>query len=106
MYAIRSYYARNAFIGQLEDEQGLLEKTHKGTLVLDKVETLSLGLQAKLGRFIATKEFMRCGDSHPTRSDVRVVMIATPELDNRVVDGSFREELLHHLGAVRLEMPA
>jgi len=98
-------YKKGAFTGALQDKSGLLEAADGGTLFLDEVGNLPLNVQKTLLRFIQEREFMRVGDTRPTRVDVRLVSATNSELLQEVQQGSFREDLYYRLNVVNVHLP-
>ncbi|MFW5887297.1 MAG: sigma 54-interacting transcriptional regulator, partial [Bacteriovoracia bacterium] len=97
---------RGAFTGADQDKEGLLEKAHKGTLVLDCCHELSLNMQAKMLRVIASGEAYRIGSHTPYSVDVRVIGLTKLDLQKETQEGRFHEELFHRLNAMKLEVPS
>jgi len=84
---------------------GKFEAAHRGTLLLDGVESLSPGLQAKLLRVLQEKRFERVGGVETVEVDVRVLSSGTEELPARVSAGGFREDLYYRLNVVQIRIP-
>ena len=98
-------HARGAFTGAVQAYAGRILAAQNGTLFLDEVGELALGLQAKLLRFLDQKEVQRLGSGEAVRVDVRVVAATNAYLERRVEQGQFREDLYYRLSAFPLEVP-
>jgi transcriptional regulator with PAS, ATPase and Fis domain len=98
-------YKKGAFTGAKESRQGLLEAADGGTLFLDEVGNLPMNVQKTLLRFLQEKEFLRLGDTTPTRVDVRVLSATNADLNQVVKSGVFREDLYYRLNVVNIHMP-
>ncbi len=99
-------HVRGAFTGAVGNRQGRLEQAHKGTLFLDEVGTMSVGLQMKLLRVLQEREFERVGDSHTIKVDVRVIGATNSDLARLVAEGQFREDLFYRLNVIPVQLPA
>jgi DNA-binding NtrC family response regulator len=99
-------HARGAFTGAVQAQLGRIPAAHGGTVFLDEVSELPLGMQAKLLRFLEQKEVQRLGTAEPTRVDVRVIAASNVDLAGRAGRGEFREDLFYRLSAFPLELPA
>lgn len=95
-----------AFTGAMRDKKGLFEEAHKGTIFLDEIGEMALDLQAKLLRVLETHEFMRVGDTKPTKVDVRVVAATNRDLETEANNGHFRLDLYYRLSVFRIELPS
>ena len=98
-------HVRGAFTGAVGTRQGRFEQAHKGTLFLDEVGTMSVGLQMKLLRPLQEREFERVGDNQTIKVDVRVIAATNSELARMVAEGSFREDLYYRLNVIPIELP-
>jgi NtrC-family two-component system response regulator AlgB len=98
-------HSRGAFTGATSSNPGRVALAEGGTLLLDEIGDLPLGLQPKLLRFIQDREYERVGDPTPSRADVRILAATNQELEGRVRDGRFREDLFYRLNVVTLEIP-
>jgi two-component system, NtrC family, response regulator AlgB len=98
-------HVKGAFTGATRDREGRLEAAHNGTVFLDEVSEVSLGLQAKLLRFLQEKQFERLGENRTRRVDVRVVAATNRHLEEEVKSGRFREDLFFRLNAVQITLP-
>jgi NtrC-family two-component system response regulator AlgB len=95
-------HARGAFTGATGDQPGIIAACEGGTLFLDELGDLPLPVQAKLLRFIQDKEYERLGDPTTRRADVRIVAATNADLEARVAEGRFREDLFYRLNVIRL----
>jgi transcriptional regulator with PAS, ATPase and Fis domain len=99
-------HARGAFTGAYRDKAGQLRRAHGGTLFLDEVAEMSPRMQALLLRFLENGEIQPIGCDGPgARVDVRVVAATNRDLDERVVRGQFRADLLYRLRVIHLVVP-
>lgn len=98
-------YVRGAFTGATGDKPGLFEQAAGGTLLLDEIGELSLGLQAKLLRVLQEGEIRRVGDHRSRRVDVRVLAATARSLAAEVAEGRFREDLYYRLNVVTIQLP-
>ena len=98
-------HVRGAFTGATRDQAGRVEAAEGGTLFLDEIGEISPGLQAKLLRFLQTREFERVGDSRTRRADVRIIAATNRNLEEDVRQGRFREDLLFRLNVVEITLP-
>ena len=99
-------HARGAFTGAVTAKKGLFEEAHEGTIFLDEIGDISLGLQSKLLRVLQEGEFLRVGETRPTRVNVRVLAATNRDLEEAVKEGAFRPELLYRLNVVTIWLPA
>jgi DNA-binding NtrC family response regulator/tetratricopeptide (TPR) repeat protein len=98
-------HRRGAFTGAIADQPGVLRTAVGGTLFLDEVGDLPLDVQPKLLRFLEQGEVLPVGDTRPQRVDVRVVAATNADLEQRVADGKFREDLFYRLSVIRIVVP-
>jgi two-component system, NtrC family, response regulator AtoC len=98
-------HVRGAFTGAVGTRQGRLEQSHRGTLFLDEVGTMSMPLQMKLLRVLQEREFERVGDSQTIKVDVRVIAATNAELARMVSEGTFREDLYYRLNVIPVTLP-
>jgi DNA-binding NtrC family response regulator len=99
-------YKRGAFTDARADRAGLLVEAEGGTIFLDEIAELSPALQAKLLRVLQEREIRPLGAARPERVDVRVIAATNRELDARLKDGSFREDLYYRLNVIQIQLPA
>jgi DNA-binding NtrC family response regulator len=98
-------HVRGAFTGAVQNRVGRFEEAQGGTLFLDEIGDLPLDLQAKLLRVLQEREFQRLGSSETIRLDVRVVAATNCDLNVRIEQGKFREDLYYRLNVVPIHMP-
>lgn len=98
-------YRKGAFTGAKENRQGLLEAADGGTLFLDEAGNLPMNVQKTLLRFLQEQEFLRIGDTTPTKVDVRIISATNAELKEAVKSGAFREDLYYRLNVLNLHLP-
>jgi DNA-binding NtrC family response regulator len=98
-------HRRGSFTGAVSDQPGVLRTAVGGTLFLDEVGDLPLDVQPKLLRFLEQGEVMPVGDTRPQRVDVRVVAATNADLEQRVSEGTFREDLFYRLSVIRIHVP-
>ena len=98
-------HERGAFTGAQSARSGRFEQADGGTLFLDEIGDMPAELQTRLLRVLADGEFYRVGGHTPTKVDVRIVTATHQDLEQRVKDGQFREDLFHRLNVIRVHMP-
>jgi len=98
-------HEKGAFTGATELRRGRFEQADGGTLFLDEIGDMSPQLQTRLLRVLAEGEFYRVGGQLPVKVDVRVIAATHQNLESRVKEGLFREDLLHRLNVIRIEVP-
>ncbi len=98
-------HRRGSFTGAVSDQPGLVRSAVGGTLFLDEIGDLPLDVQPKLLRFLEQSEIMPVGDSRPQRVDVRVLAATNADLEQRVAEGKFREDLYYRLSVIRIHVP-
>jgi DNA-binding NtrC family response regulator len=98
-------HRRGSFTGAVADQPGVLRTAIGGTLFLDEVGDLPLDVQPKLLRFLEQGEVLPVGDTRPQRVDVRVVAATNADLEQRVTEGKFREDLFYRLSVIRIHVP-
>ena len=99
-------HERGAFTGAQTMRRGRFEQADGGTLFLDEIGDMPLDLQTRLLRVLSDGQFYRVGGHQPQKSSVRVIAATHQNLEQRVRDGVFREDLFHRLNVIRLRLPA
>lgn len=94
-----------AFTGALKDKKGLFEEANHGTIFLDEIGEMAYGLQAKLLRVLETGEYIKVGDTKPTKIDVRIVSATNRNLKEEIANSIFREDLYFRLSVFHLHLP-
>jgi two-component system nitrogen regulation response regulator GlnG len=98
-------HERGAFTGAQNARRGRFEQADGGTLFLDEIGDMPAELQTRLLRVLADGEFYRVGGHTPTKVDVRIIAATHQDLEQRVKEGLFREDLFHRLNVIRVHMP-
>ncbi|MGE0593607.1 MAG: sigma 54-interacting transcriptional regulator [Vicinamibacterales bacterium] len=98
-------HRRGAFTGAVTDQPGLIRSATGSTLLLDEVGDLPIDVQPKLLRFLEQGEVMPIGDTRPLAVDVRVLAATNADLEQRVAEGRFREDLYYRLSVIRIHVP-
>lgn len=98
-------YEKGAFTDATATKKGLFELANGGTLFLDEIGEMPLNLQPKLLRAIQEREIVRVGASKPIKIDVRIVSATNANLEQKVANGEFREDLFYRLNTVPLKIP-
>jgi two-component system, NtrC family, nitrogen regulation response regulator GlnG len=99
-------HERGAFTGAQTTRQGRFEQAENGTLFLDEIGDMPFDLQTRLLRVLSDGQFYRVGGHNPLRANVRVIAATHQNLEARVRQGLFREDLYHRLNVIRLRLPA
>ena len=99
-------YSKGAFTGANQAKPGKFELAHGGTLLLDEVGEMPLGLQPKLLRALQEREFDRLGGTQSVRVDLRVIATTNCALGQMVREGKFRADLYYRLNVIPLTLPA
>jgi DNA-binding NtrC family response regulator len=98
-------HTRGAFTGAASARIGRFEQANKGTIFLDEIGDMPIDLQAKLLRVLQEREIQRLGSSDSIKVDVRVIAATNVDLQERIRQGRFREDLYYRLNVVPLQMP-
>jgi len=99
-------HAKGAFTGAVRDHPGRIAACEGGTLLLDEIGDMAPSVQAKLLHFIQEKEYERLGEAKPRKADVRVIAATNADIEKRVGEGLFREDLFYRLNVISLTLPA
>ena len=95
-----------AFTGAMKDKKGLFEEAHLGTIFLDEIGEMALDLQAKLLRVLESGEFIKIGETKPTKVDVRIIAATNRNLEKEIANGTFREDLFYRISVFHMELPS
>ena len=98
-------YEKGAFTGATRQHIGKFERASKGSIFLDEIGDLSLGLQAKLLRVLQDKEIEHLGGTKPLKVDMRLVSATNKDLNAAVADGRFRDDLLYRVRVFEINVP-
>ncbi|OFW17025.1 MAG: hypothetical protein A3F70_05480 [Acidobacteria bacterium RIFCSPLOWO2_12_FULL_67_14] len=98
-------HRRGSFTGAITDQPGLIRSAAGGTLFLDEIGDLPLDVQPKLLRFMEQSEIMPVGETRPQAVDVRILTATNADLEQRVAEGKFREDLYYRLSVIRIHVP-
>lgn len=98
-------YKAGSFTGALKDKKGLFEEANNGTIFLDEIGEMAFELQAKLLRILETGEYIKIGDTKPTRVNVRIIAATNRNLSQEIVAGRFREDLFYRLSVFQIHLP-
>lgn len=98
-------HEKGAFTGAQAARQGRFEQANGGTLFLDEIGDMPLDVQTRLLRVLADGQFYRVGGHNPVSVDVRIIAATHQNLEQRVSEGKFREDLYHRLNVIRIHIP-
>ncbi|HMM54976.1 MAG TPA: nitrogen regulation protein NR(I) [Candidatus Desulfobacillus sp.] len=98
-------HEKSAFTGALARRRGRFEEAAGGTLFLDEIGDMPIDLQTRLLRVLSDGQFYRVGGHQPIRADVRIIAATHQDLEQRVREHLFREDLFHRLNVIRLHLP-
>ena len=99
-------HERGAFTGAQATRRGRFEQAENGTLFLDEIGDMPFDLQTRLLRVLSDGHFYRVGGHQPLKANVRVIAATHQNLEQRVKEGLFREDLYHRLNVIRLRLPS
>lgn len=98
-------YKKGAFTGAMANKKGFFEIANGGTIFLDEVGELPLMLQVKLLRVVQEKTFTPVGGTEEVKVDVRIISATNKNLEKKVMEGSFREDLYYRLNVIHIHIP-
>ena len=99
-------HERGALTGALATRSGRFEQADGGTLFLDEIGDMPMELQTRLLRVLSDGNFYRVGGHQPLHADVRIIAATNQNLERRVAEGKFREDLFHRLNVIRIRLPS
>ena len=94
-----------AFTGAIKDHKGLFEEANNGTIFLDEIGEMALDLQAKLLRVLETGEYIKVGESKPTKVNVRIIAATNRDLQKEIEQGRFREDFFYRISVFQIHLP-
>lgn len=95
-----------SFTGAVKDKKGLFEVADNGTIFLDEIGEMAFELQAKLLRVLESGEYIKIGDTQPTKVNVRVISATNRDLKKEIELGHFREDLYYRLSVFQIHLPS
>nr|WP_314266523.1 nitrogen regulation protein NR(I) [uncultured Moellerella sp.] len=98
-------HEKGAFTGASQVRQGRFEQANGGSLFLDEIGDMPLDIQTRLLRVLAEGQFYRIGGYTPVKVDVRIIAATHQNLEKRVEEGLFRDDLFHRLNVIRVQLP-
>ncbi len=98
-------HRKGAFSGAAETKVGLVEKSHSGSLFLDEIGNIDLGLQKKFLRFLETRKFRRIGETRELSIDTRIILATNMDLESAVRSGDLRSDLFYRMAEITLVLP-
>jgi len=98
-------HQKGAFTGAQYNKVGYLEQAHRGTLMLDEIDSTTPAFQARLLRVIEEGEFKKVGSTETMKVDVRFISISNASLEEKVADNTFRKDLYYRLNVVGIQVP-
>ena len=99
-------HVKGAFTGAIKERKGMFELADGGTILLDEISEMELGLQAKLLRVLQTGEFQSVGAEIYKKVKVRVIATTNRNIEHQIKEGKFREDLYYRLNVVPLHLPS
>ena len=98
-------HIKGSFTGAVQDRAGYFQQANRGTIFLDEISELPLGIQVKLLRLLQEREFYPVGAQNPVKVDVRIIVASNRSLEQMVKDSKFREDLYYRINVVHLDLP-
>ena len=99
-------YCKGAFTGADQDHAGLFIQADGGTICLDEIGDIPVGLQIKLLRVLQEQEIKQLGAKTSTKTDVRIIASTNAQLEKKITEGKFREDLFYRLEVLTIRMPS
>jgi transcriptional regulator with PAS, ATPase and Fis domain len=98
-------YKAGAFTGASKNKLGLFEEADGGTLFLDEIGELDVSVQSKLLRVLENNSFIKAGDTKETHVNVRIISATNKNLQQSIIDGSFRADLFYRISVISITIP-
>ena len=98
-------HVRGAFTGAERNREGFFMAANKGTLILDEIGEITLPIQAKLLKFLQDREVKPVGFSSSKTTDVRIIALTNQNLEEKIIDQSFRQDLYYRLNVLAITVP-
>ena len=98
-------HVKGAFTGAIKDKKGWFEKANKGTIFLDEIGDITHALQLRLLRVLQEKEIVPVGSTGTLKVDVRVITSTNQDLEKKVREGTFREDLYYRIRVMEIKLP-
>ncbi len=98
-------HEKGSFTGAIKTTKGLFTQAHQGSIFLDEIGDMALGLQAKLLRVLQERQFYPVGSEKPVDVDVRVIVASKRDLEEQVRQGQFREDLFYRIHVIPVHLP-
>ncbi|MBF0376272.1 MAG: sigma-54-dependent Fis family transcriptional regulator [Desulfamplus sp.] len=98
-------HVKGSFTGAFKDNHGRIASCEGGTIFLDEIGDMPLSLQPKILRFIQDKTYERLGDPTQRKADVRIITATNVDLNKRVAEGLFREDLFYRINVITITLP-
>lgn len=95
-----------AFTGALKDQKGLFEEANNGTIFLDEIGEMAMDIQSKLLRVIETGEYLKIGETKPTKTNTRIIAATNRDLKKEIEAGNFRQDLFYRLSVFQINLPS
>ncbi|MCM8543060.1 MAG: sigma-54 dependent transcriptional regulator [Lentisphaeraceae bacterium] len=99
-------YNKGAFTGAVKDKEGLFESAGGGTIFLDEIGSIPVTMQMKLLRVLQEKTIRRVGGTKDVAVDVRIISATNEDLEAKIKDGTFREDLFYRLSVIPVDLPS
>lgn len=99
-------HKKGAFTGAVADKDGLFKAANRGTLFLDEIGEMSLSAQTKLLRAVETQEILPVGSNRPVQVHVRIIAATNADLEKRIAEGAFRDDLYYRLNVINIKLPS